>query len=332
VTLFEPANAWSIDNLRGEEHGHRALQQFAATYPELLVQEYDPVDLMAVTKWREALLDTDIVIVHEWNPPALAELLLKLRRECGFRLIFHDTHHRASSSPEQIRLFGIDRFDAVLVFGEALRSLYRKRFYIDRVWTLHEAADTTVFTPKSNVQKSIDIVWIGNWGDDERSSEINRLLLQPASSLPHYRFSIYGVRYPKDGVAALCGAGVHYGGYLPNLDAPAVYATSRITLHIPRQQYATAIPGIPTIRVFEALACGIPLISAPWRDEEKLFCDGDFLVARNAHEMGHCMEDLLHNPEAAEAQAARGLQQVLARHTCRHRARQLTTILEESLA
>ena len=83
VTLFEPANAWSIDNLRGEEHGHRALQQFAATYPELLVQEYDPVDLMAVTKWRETLLDTDIVIVHEWNPPALAELLLKLRTRRG---------------------------------------------------------------------------------------------------------------------------------------------------------------------------------------------------------------------------------------------------------
>jgi spore maturation protein CgeB len=197
---------------------------------------------------------------------------------------------------------------------------------------LHEAADTTVFTPQTSARKSIDIVWVGNWGDDERSSEIKQLLLQPASRLPHYRFAIYGVRYPKDGVAALCGAGVHYGGYLPNLDAPAVYAASRVTLHIPRRQYATAMPGIPTIRVFEALACGIPLISAPWQDEERLFCDGDFLVARDAEEMGHCMKDLLHNPVAAAAQAAQGLERVLARHTCRHRARQLTTIFEESLA
>ena len=59
-------------------------------------------------------------------------------------------------------------------------------------------------------------------------------------------------------------AGIEYRGYLPNLEAPAVYAQSRLALHVPRRQYANGLSGMPTIRVFEALACGIPLLCSPW--------------------------------------------------------------------
>jgi spore maturation protein CgeB len=267
--------------------------------------------------------------VHEWNPPQLAHHLLELREELGFRLLFHDTHHRASSSPEQIRLFGTDRFDGVLAFGEALRTIYRDRFNIKRVWTLHEAADTTVFRPFSDVEKKRDVVWIGNWGDDERSTEICQFLLRPAEELQQYRFAIYGVRYPADALQALESAAVEYGGYLPNLESPAVYAESRITMHIPRQQYAGAMSGIPTIRVFEALACGIPLISAPWPDTERLFREGDFRLVRNTKESIAAMECLLRNEKVAVEQARRGRDTVLARHTCMHRAQELTAICEE---
>ena len=244
-----------------------------------------------------------LLFVHEWNPPELANVLLALREELGFRLLFHDTHHRASSSPEQIRLFGIDRFDGVLAFGEALRTIYRERFGIDRVWTLHEAADTDVFNPHPDTRRNNDMVWIGNWGDDERSAEIREFLLKPALSLREHRFAIYGVRYPTEGLKALCDAGVQYGGYLPNLDAPEAYAAARLTVHIPRQQYAAAMTGIPTIRVFEALACGIPLISAPWQDTEGLFRKGDFLTVRNGEEMRRSMEYLLGDPAWLQAQA-----------------------------
>ena len=145
---------------------------------------------------------------------------------------------------------------------------------MSRVWTLHEAADTDVFKPAPGTRKTDDVVWVGNWGDGERSDEIKRFLLEPAAALPDCRFSVYGVRYPEAGLAALRQAGVHYHGYLPNLAAPAVYAAARLTVHIPRQQYTAAMTGIPTIRVFEALACGIPLISAPWADCEGLFREG----------------------------------------------------------
>ena len=172
-------------------------------------------------------------------------------------------------------------------------------------------------------------MWIGNWGDGERSSEIRDFLLDPAAALPSARVTIYGVRYPADGLQALKQAGVAYRGYLPNLDAPAVYAASRLTVHIPRRQYATTMIGIPTIRVFEALACGIPLISAPWQDTEHLFRPDDMTFVSDGTAMQQAITRLLANPTQAADQAARGLETILARHTCHHRALELTAICDE---
>ena len=331
VTVFEPAAEWSIDHLREEAQGERSLAQFEELYPELRISTYTRGQIANRCFWLQALRECDIVILHEWNPPALAHCLLGIRDELDFRLLFHDTHHRASSTPEQIRLFGTDKFDGVLAFGEALRTIYRERFGIEHVWTLHEATDTSVFWPRPNLRKTTDVIWIGNWGDDERSNEIQEFFLKPAASLSQYRFMAHGVRYPDDAVASLGASGVGYGGYLANLDAPSAYATARLTVHIPRQQYTTAMAGIPTIRVFEALACGIPLISAPWSDTEHLFREGDFLLVQNGEEMSNAIETLLENPKAASEQARRGLQTVLSRHTCCHRAEQLTSICEELL-
>jgi len=331
VIIFEPESEWSIDNLRMEELGERSLADFGREYPELNIQTYTGEE--GEESWRERLNGIEIVILHEWNSPALARRLLDLHDEMEFRLLFHDTHHRASSSPEQMQQFGLDRFDGVLAFGEALRRIYRERFGIDRVWVLHEAADITVFHPQAHVEKTTDVVWIGNWGEGERSTEIHEFFLKPAAALASAaRFTIYGVRYPDEGVQALREAHVNYSGYLPNLDAPSIYASARLTVHIPRQQYNSAMAGIPTIRVFEALASGIPLISAPWQDTEHLFRPGDFRYAHNASEMTGAMQTLLNDPAAAAAQAQCGLETVLARHTCAHRAEELTSICKELLS
>ena len=331
ISIFEPENGWSIENLRLERKGGEALEQFGRTYPELHITAYPSEDRGSPARWRKVLRDTDFVILHEWNPPELAQGLLQLREELGFKLLFHDTHHRASSSPEQIRLFGTDRFDGVLAFGEALTSIYREKFGIRRAWTLHEAADTTVFQPLPQKEKRRDVVWIGNWGDEERSREICQFLLRPAEELREHEFTVFGVRYPAQAIAALDRAGVEYGGYLPNLAAPAEYAASRITMHIPRQQYVDAMAGIPTIRVFEALACGIPLISAPWADRECLFRPEDFCMVRNTEEACAAIEALLSDENGGREQANRGLETVRGRHTCMHRAEELTGICEELL-
>ena len=330
VTVFEPESEWSIDNLREEAGGQRSLDSFIEMYSDLNLQTYAEEETEEL--WRQRLRGVDAVILHEWNKPGLAQMLLALRDELGYKLLFHDTHHRASSSPGQMELFGLRRFDGVLAFGEALRRIYRERFHIERVWTLHEAADTTVFRPMPEIKREQGIVWIGNWADGERSAELQEFLLRPAAALQSLaKATIYGVRYPSAGLDALRTAGATYGGYLANLDAPRVYAGARATVHVPRQQYTQAMTGIPTIRVFEALACGIPLVSAPWDDAEGLFRPEDFGWASTAAEMTEALRVLMLDPHAAAAQSARGLETVLARHTCDHRAQQLTAICEEVL-
>jgi spore maturation protein CgeB len=100
---------------------------------------------------------------------------------------------------------------------------------------------------------------------------------------------------------------------------------------VPRQQYAQLMPGIPTIRVFEALACGIPLVSAPWLDLEELFRAGDYTTVNSCDEMAGAVTHLLESPDDAAELAARGLETVLQRHTCAHRASQLSEIFQEVL-
>jgi spore maturation protein CgeB len=120
---------------------------------------------------------------------------------------------------------------------------------------------------------SIGFVWIGNFGDGERTEEIAEFLLEPAdrASLP---LDVYGVRYPDEVLQRPARHGGLYRGWLANAEVPAVFARYLATAHVPRRFYATHLPGIPTIRVLEALACGMPVVSAPWHDAEHLFRPG----------------------------------------------------------
>ena len=127
----------------------------------------------------------------------------RLRRRGGsFILLFHDTHHRAVSDPEAIRAFDLTGYDGVLAFGQTLADVYRRWGWGDRVWTWHEAADTRLFHPSGSDGERAGLVWIGNWGDGERTREIEDFLLRPAAEagLP---LDIYGVRYPDEALAML---------------------------------------------------------------------------------------------------------------------------------
>ena len=198
-----------------------------------------------------------------------------------------------------------------------------------RAWTWHEAADTRVFHPLPDVPRERDLVWVGNWGDGERAAELREFLLEPVKAL-RLTAQVHGVRYPDEAKVALADAGIEYAGWLPNYQAPAAFAAARVTTHVPRRPYVEALLGIPTIRVFEALACGIPLVCAPWRDAENLFTPGtDFLTARDGGEMRTQLRRVLAEPEFAAELAERGRETVLARHTCSHRVDGLLAIHEE---
>ena len=327
VRCYEQLGSWSLSNLVKQE-GERAIDaidEFRRVYPDLDIHFYNH-DASFEAFALENLRHADVVILHEWNEPDIVNTVLKLKQKLGFMALFHDTHHRAYSSARDILRFRLDLFDGVLAFGEPIRKIYQDGFGVSNVWTFHEAADVEYFRPLPATKK-VDVSWIGNWGDEERTRELDEFLIGPASSQPNRKTVVYGVRYPQAALDTLKQAGIEYRGYLPNLHAPYAYAESRIALHVPRRQYANGLAGIPTIRVFEALACGAPLLCAPWNDAEGLFRSGhDYLCVPDGRAMKAELEHLLRDSRAREQLAANGLETIHARHTCLHRARQLVDI------
>jgi spore maturation protein CgeB len=323
VTAWEPRDGWSRANLL-TDHGPGALAGFAESFPTLRPRLYDPaqVDLAALVE------GADLVLVHEWSDPAVVNRLGRMRAEgAPFLLLFHDTHHRAATRPEEMRRFDLAGYDGVLAFGEAIAAIYRRLGWGRRVWVWHEAADADLFRPRQADGRDGDLVWVGNWGDEERSDQLRAFLLEPASALD-LQANVYGVRYPDEAKAALRRHGLTFRGWLANHAVPEVFARHRFTVHVPRRPYAEALPGIPTIRVFEALACGIPLISAPWADSEGLFPPGCYLVARDGDEMRRQMRAILADEGLRTELIGNGLSAIRERHTCRHRAEELMAIVE----
>lgn len=324
VRVLEPADSWSYTNLLSE-YGEDLINRFYSAYPTLSSTRYDPSNL----DLDRVLEEAGLVLVHEWNDPELVARIGAHRAKSGdYTLLFHDTHHRSVTDPDAMARYSLQHYDGVLAFGESVAEVYRNRGWGKRVWTWHEAADVRLFRPMEPARIG-DLVWIGNWGDEERTEELLEFLIRPVRELK-LNARVFGVRYPEHAIRSLAAAGIEYGGWLPNFAVPAVFGQYKVTVHVPRRPYATALPGVPTIRMFEALACGIPLVSAPWQDSEGLFEPGlDFLFARDGAEMTEHLRHLLNEPARAAALAAHGRKTIAARHTCAHRVDQLIEVLEE---
>jgi spore maturation protein CgeB len=322
VRVFEPRDAWSRANLVADA-GESAVEAFHTAYPRLSSEPYD----LATLDLEEALAGADLVLVHEWNAHALVARIGRHRARGGrYVLLFHDTHHRSVTSAGEVAAYDLEHYDGVLAFGEVIRQRYLAQGWARRAWTWHEAADTRVFRPHPAPQAEGDVVWIGNWGDGEREDELRAYLIEPVRRLG-LRGRVHGVRYPDTARMALAEAGIEHAGWLPNHAAPEVFGRFRATVHVPRRPYVDALPGIPTIRVFEALACGIPLVSAWWDDVEGLFRPGqDYLVARDAREMTRALQAVTSDAALAASLARAGLDTIHARHTCAHRVTELLDI------
>jgi spore maturation protein CgeB len=325
VQIYEPENSWSVRNLLAE-HGQAPLKTFRKAYPMLSSTRYR-LETLDLTK---ALAGANLVIVHEWNDHCLVKAIgdHRARRRAAnpYCLLFHDTHHRSITARQEMAGYKLSAYDGVLAFGRVIRDIYLKQKWARRAWVWHEAADTRVFHPQTRERPEGDLVWIGNWGDDERSAELNEYLIQPIKELG-LRARIYGVRYPSAVLKQLKTAKIEYAGWLPNFKAPEIFSKFKMTVHVPRRPYVRALPGIPTIRPFEALACGIPLVSAPWNDCEGLFRAGDdYLVAKNGAAMKRQLTRVLGNTKLANKLANNGRETILKRHSCAHRVEQLLEI------
>ncbi len=167
VRCYEERDGWSIKNLAAE--GENALPDatlnFRQAFPTLDVRFYSSGD--GLCEFLEAeLAGADVVVIHEWNSPEVIAAILELKDRFRFRALFHDTHHRAYTSPHEILRLPLNEFDGVLAFGDAIRRIYTEGFSIRRAWTFHEGADIDRFFPLE-ASKDTDVVWIGNWGDGE---------------------------------------------------------------------------------------------------------------------------------------------------------------------
>ncbi|HEX2967736.1 MAG TPA: glycosyltransferase [Bacteroidales bacterium] len=325
VKVFEPEGGWSLKNLLIDK-GKKALNYFNDFFPV-----HAPVFYLEDSFDASTFLDdADLVIVHEWNDPWLVKAIGDFR-SCGkdFILLFHDTHHRSVTAPAEMKRFDLTNYDGVLAFGEVIRQIYLENGWAGNVWTWHEAADDRIFHPVISDEKEGDLVWIGNWGDDERTRELREFIIKPSVELG-LKTCFYGVRYPKDAVKMLRKAGIEYRGWLPNYLVPEVFGRYRVTVHVPRRPYVERLPGIPTIRPFEAMSCCIPLICSPWNDSERLFTPGeDFLVAHDADEMKMHIGKILNDEDYAEGLSAHALKTIRERHTCDRRALELMQIVRE---
>ena len=324
AVCYEQVDNWSLANLL--EAQPNAIADFSARFPDISYERY-PLG-PNLSAWLGERLDAaDVAIVHEWNAPDLIRAVGALAPAHHVRTLFHDTHYRVVLDAAYRAQLGLDAYDAILAYSPSVADRFRQLGYAN-VHVLHEAADTTVFSPQPG-PKTTDVVFVGNYGDGDRSDELEDYVFGPRPSLPDLSYAVYGVRYPAAVLERFArDLDISYRGWVANVDVPRVYSAARVVLHIPRSQYVKMLPGTPTIRVFEALACGACLISLPWEDTDGLFTVGqDYVVAGTPKALRDAIDWLTHDDAARDSIGQHGLQTILERHTCGHRADQLLEIV-----
>ncbi|WP_437734013.1 CgeB family protein [Sorangium sp. So ce1335] len=307
---------------------HAAWLDAAAVYPRLYPRRY----ALAALDLDAALEGVDAALVHERSDAALVRRLGEHRAIAGgYSLFFHDAERRLLTDPAAIVRRDLSGYDCVLGAAKSLCELYLRLGVAGRAVVWHEAADARLFRPLPEVEKERDLVWIGDWEDGERAAALRELLIEPVRALG-LRARVHGAGYPERARAELADAGVELAGWLPAHLVPDALARARVTVHIPPRPRDARRGGAPAMRALEALACGIPLVSAPWGDAERLLSPGrDYLVARTGAEMTEHLRALLADPGFARGIAEHGRRTVLARHTCAHRVDTLLDLVDELL-
>jgi spore maturation protein CgeB len=296
-----------------------------------------------------------LVLYHDWN-----SVRLEARRELGeadVALVTSycpdgvDAAREATDSPVALRVFydldtpvtleriraggtvpwlgpaGLADFDLVLSYtgGEALRYL-QELLGARQVAPLYGSVDPEVHRPVAALDRYRSALsYLGTYAAD-RQAALERLFVEPARRRPAQRFLIGGAQYPGDFPWA---DNIYFVRHLPPGEHPAFYSSSRITLNVTRAPMAE-MGYCPSGRLFEAAACGVPVLSDSWEGLDQFFTPGgEILVARDAAEALAAL-DLSDAELARIARAAR--ERVLAEHTADRRAAELVTRLEDALA
>jgi spore maturation protein CgeB len=220
----------------------------------------------------------------------------------------------------------VPRFDLYLSFtGGPTLSLIEDMYGSPRARALHCGVDPEVHAPVE-AEPKWTVGYIGTYSED-RQQTLERLLIEPARRMPKHRFVVAGAQYPK---SIRWPANVDLIEHLPADAHPSFFCSQRYTLNVTRADMVAA--GFsPSVRLFEAAACGVPVISDRWPGIETFLAPGkEILLADAADAVLHFAEEFPENQRRRIGAAAR--KRVLENHTADHRARQLETYYGEVLA
>jgi spore maturation protein CgeB len=214
----------------------------------------------------------------------------------------------------------VGRYGLYLSFtgGPTLRRI--EELGSPRAVALYCSVDPEIHAPVE-VERRWRLGYLGTYSAD-RQPALETLLLEPARRLPAMDFAIGGPQYPSD---IAWPANVTHIEHLPPQEHAAFYCRQDFTLNITRADMRAAGYS-PSVRLFEAAACGVPIISDDWPGLDTLFRIGEeILVVRSADEIETILTKTPPETRRRLAAAARGA--VLDRHTCHHRATELETAL-----
>lgn len=304
---------------------HRDLDRLPGGGMLYLFDDWDDVAPLACRH----LADADVGMVTSYCPDAIAATELMASLPILLRVFYDmDTpvtldHLDAGRTVPYIGPRGLADFDLVLSYtgGDALAALC-DRLGARRVAPLYGSVDPDLHRPAAPLPHfSTHLSYLGTYAED-RQAALHALLVEPARRLPHRRFLIGGAQYPPEFPWA---ENIWFVRHVEPSQHPAFYSSSLITLNVTRRAMRD-MGYCPSGRLFEAAACGTPILTDDWEGLDAFFEPGsEILVAHGTSDAVDAIE-LPAGELAAIARRAR--ERVLDEHTAAHRARDLIAALD----
>ncbi len=272
---------------------------------------------------------SDLVIIGSYFPEGLAAAdYLFARAHCPVFFYDIDTpvtveRLRTAGETEALRAADIPRYDAYLSFtGGPILDELKRRFGARRALPLYCSVDPAAHRPQpADPRYGCLLSYLGTYAAD-RQPKLDALFVEPAGSFPGDRFLLAGAQYPE---SLGWPDNVWRFEHIPPAEHPSFYCSSRFTLNLTRTSMVAA-GWSPSVRLFEAAACGAAIISDGWPGLAELLTPGkEVLLAENTADMVRLLRQTTEAERRAMGQAARA--RVLAEHTSAQRAGELEAVV-----
>jgi spore maturation protein CgeB len=278
----------------------------------------------------EASADADAIIVGSYFPDAIALTTALLEAGHG-PLLFYDidtpitmVHLRASGSTEYLNESLIPHYSAYLSFtgGPVLKEL-EDSFGSSWAVPFYCSVDPELYRPTTCREAfRSDLSYLGTYAAD-RQPKLTRLLAGAAAILPERRFVVAGPQYPQD---IVWGPNIGRMIHVPPPEHPAFYSSSRFTLNLTRHDMV-ASGYSPSVRLFEASACGAAILSDSWTGLDEFLTPGEeVLLPSDEEEVAAILTEM--SDEERVRMGRRARERILAEHTSEHRAEQFERVVE----